>query len=296
MLVVAGASAVIAAVGGAAIAGAFGDPDHGRPRVGSATAAHGTHRPRTVLVLTQTYGYRHASIPAAAAAIRQLGSADHRLRFVFLPGAQSLTPSRLRSAAAVMFLLTTGELPLSPSGKRDLLAFVHGGGALIGFHSATDTFHGWPAYIRLIGAEFATHAPPSTQRIIIEDRHNPATRLLPARFAIHEEFYEFRHDPRPRGPAGCRTVDSAAATEAVSGNTEAKVAAARSRTRLCVLARLDTGSGGPDRPLVWCRRDGGGRVFYDALGHFDQTWRDSRQLDLARGGIDWAVGLAPGRC
>jgi type 1 glutamine amidotransferase len=37
-------------------------------------------------------------------------------------------------------------------------------------------------------------------------------------------------------------------------------------------------------------------VFYDALGHFNQTWQDSRQLKLALGGIEWAAGLAGGRC
>ena len=162
-----------------------------------------------------------------------------------------------------MFLLTTGELPLSRAGKQHLLAFVRRGGALVGFHSATDTFHHWPAYIALIGAEFIHHPPPSTQRVIVEDRSNPATSRLPASFEIHEEFYEFKHDPRPH---------------------------------VHVLARLDTGSGGPDRPLVWCRRAGRGRVFYDALGHFGQTWRDPRQLDLALGGIEWAAGLASAHC
>jgi type 1 glutamine amidotransferase len=53
---------------------------------------------------------------------------------------------------------------------------------------------------------------------------------------------------------------------------------------------------GPDRPLIWCRRADRGRRFYDALGHFDQTWSDPRQLDIVRGGIDWAVGLVPARC
>jgi type 1 glutamine amidotransferase len=163
----------------------------------------------------------------------------------------------------VLFLLTTGELPLSDARKRDLLAFVRDGGALIGFHSATDTFHHWPAYIAMIGAEFRHHPLAGVGEVIVDDRGDPATRLLPARFQIHEEFYEFASDPRPRTH---------------------------------VLARLDTGPGGPDRPLVWCRREGRGRVFYDALGHFGQTWRDSRQLDIARGGIEWAVGLAPARC
>ena len=215
-------------------------------------------RPRRILVLTQTLGYHHASIPAAMAALRRLASADRRLALTFLPGAGSLTRAALRGASAVVFLLTTGDLPLSLSGMSALVSFVHSGGGLIGFHSATDTFHHWEGYIDLIGAEFSHHPLPSTQRIVVEDRRNPATETLPASLQIHEEFYVFKHDPRPR---------------------------------VHVLARLDTGPSGPDRPLVWCRRAGRGRVFYDALGHFIQTWSDPRQLALAAGGIDWAAGL-----
>jgi type 1 glutamine amidotransferase len=181
----------------------------------------------------------------------------------FLPGARSLTAQQLRGASAVVFLLTSGELPISAAGKRALMAFVRAGGGLVGFHSAADTFHHWPGFIDLIGAEFSHHPAPSTQRIIVEDRRNPATRALPASFAIHEEFYVFKRDPRPR---------------------------------VHVLARLDTDPSGPDRPLVWCRRVGRGRVFYDALGHFIQTWQDPRQLGLVRGGLEWASGLAAARC
>jgi uncharacterized protein len=247
-----------AAVAGAGLAGAFGEATHAPPRPHEATAGA-----KKILVLTQTLGYRHASIPVAMDALRRLERADGRLHFEFLPGAQALTANRLRRAAAVLFLLTTGELPLSDAGKRDLVAFVHRGGALIGFHSATDTFHHWPGYIAMIGAEFRQHQVPSTSAVVVEDRGSPATRLLPARFRIHEEFYEFATDPRPRTH---------------------------------VLARLDTGYRGPDRPLIWCRRDGNGRVFYDALGHFGQTWRDRRQLDIVLGGIRWAVGLTYGHC
>jgi type 1 glutamine amidotransferase len=218
---------------------------------------------RRILVLTQTLGYRHASIPMAAAALRGLERVDRRLDFEFLPGAQALTAERLRGATAVLFLLTTGELPLSDAGKSELVALVREGGALIGFHSATDTFHQWQAYKAMIGAEFQGHPLPSTSDVIVEDRSNPATRRLPGRFQIHEEFYDFAIDPRPRTH---------------------------------VLARLDTGPRGPDRPLVWCRREGRGRVFYDALGHFSQTWRDDRQLDMALGGIEWAAGLVRARC
>ena len=212
----------------------------------------------TVLVLTQTLGYHHASIPWAVKALRRIAARDGRYRVVFLPGAASLTRTALKRAAAVVFLLTSGELPLSRSGKRALIAYVRHGGGLVGFHSATDTFHHWPGYIALIGGEFSHHPVPSTERLVVEDRVAPMTRALPKSFSIHEEFYVFTHDPRPH---------------------------------VHVLVRLDTPHDRPDRPLVWCRRTGRGRVFYDALGHFPQTWSDSRQVVLVSRGLAWAAGL-----
>jgi type 1 glutamine amidotransferase len=211
---------------------------------------------RTVLVLTQTLGYHHASIPAAEAALRRIAARDRRYRLTFLPSATQLTPQALAHASAVVFLLTAGTLPLTPTDKRALVAFVHRGGGLLGFHSATDTFHHWPAYIRLMGAEFSHHPHPSTQRVTVIDGSTPMTRALPKAFSIHEEFYVFSHDPL---------------------------------SRLHVLARLD---GRVDHPLVWCRRAERGRVFYDALGHFAQTWGNPLQIAMATGGIAWATGLA----
>jgi type 1 glutamine amidotransferase len=81
------------------------------------------------------------------------------------------------------------------------------------------------------------------------------TRALPKAFSVHEEFYVFSHDPLPR---------------------------------LHVLARLD---GQVHHPLVWCRRAERGRVSYDALGHFAETWRNPLQIAMATGGIAWATGL-----
>jgi type 1 glutamine amidotransferase len=227
-------------------------PGGSQPTTGSAP---GRTHVRTVLVLTQTLGYHHASIPAAKAALRRIAARDGRYRLVFLPSATKLTRDALAQASAVVFLLTTGTLPMTPVDKRALVAFVHRGGGLVGFHSATDTFHHWPAYIKMMGAEFNHHPSPSTQRVTVIDRTTPMTRALPKAFRIHEEFYVFSHDPL---------------------------------SRLHVLARLD---GLVHHPLVWCRRAERGRVFYDALGHFTQTWSNPLQIAMASGGVAWAVGL-----
>jgi type 1 glutamine amidotransferase len=226
----------------------------------STTASDAAGKP-DVLVLTETLGYHHASIPWAVAALKRIAARDGRYRLTFLPGASALAAA-LPGASAVVFLLTSGELPLDATGKRALLTFVRRGGGLVGFHSATDTFHHWPGFISLIGAEFSHHPLPSLQRLIVEDRRTPATSALPPSIALKEEFYVFRHDPR----AGAH-----------------------------ILVRLDTGLHGPDRPLVWCKHSGKGRVFYDVLGHFPQTWHDSRQIALASGGLAWAARVRAGR-
>src|ERR1700722_4988582 len=79
----------------------------GAPRAPSATAAQpatGHTRPRIVLVLTQTLGYHHASIPAAKAALGRIAARDGHYRLVFLPSATKLTPDAPGHASAGGFL------------------------------------------------------------------------------------------------------------------------------------------------------------------------------------------------
>ena len=152
-----------------------------------------------------------------------------------------------------MFANTTGELPLPD--RRALLRFVRRGGAFVGTHSASDTLHSWHAYARLLGGEFARHGSVQPGRLVVAPRPHPVTRGLPRTFSLTDEFYEFTAPP----PEGAR-----------------------------VLLRLDPGSVsdelGSDVPLVWARRYRRGRVFYDALGHSPETWRDPHfRLMMKRG-------------
>lgn len=228
----------------------------------AATAPAADGRPRLALVVTETAGFRHDSIEAAKTLLRELDRDASRYHVRFLGGARELSAGRLARAHGVVFLNTSGELPLRRRQKANLLAFVRSGKGFLGTHSASDTFHTWPEYIRLLGGEFEAHPFVGDGRVVVEDPSHPATRRLPASFLLREEFYFFRADPRC-----CAHV----------------------------LARLDVssfgGSAAEDRPLVWCRREGRGRVFYDALGHFSDTWRDERQRSMLAGGLVWILGL-----
>jgi uncharacterized protein len=196
-----------------------------------------------LLVVTETRGFVHDSIPAAKAMVASLG---YRTRF--LDGARQLTAARLRDAGAVVFLNTSGELHLDAAGRRRLLAYVRDGGAFVGAHAAADTFAGSPAFHRMLGADFLGHAParlaPPTRLDVVDTAF---TRVRS--FSIGDEFYRFR-----------------------------------ARAKRHVVLREHGGG-----PLAWWRRYGRGRVFYDALGHFPQTWSDPHQRGLMADGIRWAL-------
>jgi len=123
--------------------------------------------PAQVLVVSETRGFHHDSIPAAKAMIGSLG---YRTAYV---EARQLTVGRLRHARAIVFLNTSGELRLDAAGRRRLLAFVRGGGGFVGTHSAAATFQRWRAFRRMLGAEFLTHAPPGPGSVALG--HFPAT-------------------------------------------------------------------------------------------------------------------------
>jgi type 1 glutamine amidotransferase len=43
-------------------------------------------------------------------------------------------------------------------------------------------------------------------------------------------------------------------------------------------------------PLVWCHNYGGGRVFYSAIGHTDESWSEPYMTTLLTGALAWAAG------
>jgi type 1 glutamine amidotransferase len=63
-----------------------------------------------------------------------------------------------------------------------------------------------------------------------------------------------------------------------------------------VLLRADEtsyegGGMGADHPLAWCRERGpaAGRVFYTALGHACDAYRDPEFLAHLNGGLEWVA-------
>jgi len=231
-----------------------------------ALAAAAAAAPKKLLYITHSAGFVHGSIPTSQRVIDAIGRRSGAFDVTVSEDTGLLNADTLRDYDAVFFF-TSGELPLNEEQKAALLAFVRGGKGFGGAHSATDTFYQWPEYGELIGGYFDGHPWTQTASIDIEDPDHPATRGLGNGFRLREEYYQFR---------------------------------AFSRQQVRVLMTLDTGSvdlraegvnrSDEDFALAWCRPYGEGRVFYTALGHFDETWEDSRFQKSLEGALRWLVG------
>jgi type 1 glutamine amidotransferase len=220
-----------------------------------------------IVIVTHTTGFRHDSIPAAEATIEQLGRQSGLFTVTFCRTADDvrrmLTPAALSDAAAVVFASTTGNL-----GIPDLNAFltwIGSGRGFVGIHSATDTYHDAPAYLEMIGNEFDRHGEQTEIDAVVELPSHPAVSHLGGRYRVFDEIYRFVRNNRS------------------------------SVTPLLTLDRFPNdglaNAGQPgDLPIAWAKSHGSGRVFYTALGHKNELWRDTLFQQHVLGGIRYALG------
>jgi type 1 glutamine amidotransferase len=213
-------------------------------------------------MVTATAGFRHDAIPTARQVMGTLAAASGEFTVTMTEDLAALETASLAQFDVLCFALTSGELPLTPSQMAAVLAFIDRGGGFLGVHSATDTLYSWAPYGRLVGAYFKEHPWTQTGTVVVEDGSHPATAGLGPSFAINEEFYTFQENPR--------------------GSTH-------------VLLRLDAASVGAvgDYPLAWVQTIGQGRSYYNALGHFPETWQDVRFQRQLTGAIRWLARRAP---
>jgi uncharacterized protein (TIGR03437 family) len=221
---------------------------------------------KRILYITHSAGFRHDSIRTSIEALEQIGRQTGSFEITATEDLSQLNAATLAQYDAVFFF-TSGELAISDSQKQDLLDFVRSGKGFGGAHSATDTLYTWPAYGDLIGGVFDGHPWVQEVAIDVEDPAFPGMREAAPRFSIVEEIYQFREFSRDRV-----RVLMTLAPESVSLQAPG-------------VKRTDS-----DFALAWCRQYGQGRVFYTALGHFDETWRDPGFQTMLAGALRWLIG------
>ncbi|WP_242920215.1 ThuA domain-containing protein [Pontibacter liquoris] len=212
-----------------------------------------------ILVFSKTSGWHHTSIPAGNAALLKLG-AENGFLVDTTTNPAFFNEDTLKQYSAVVFLNTTGEV-LNNYQEADFERYIQAGGGFVGIHSATDTEYNWGWYGRLVGGYFNGH--PQIQEAVIKvvDKKNPATEHLPDTWKRTDEWYNFKQ-LNPDNKV-LLTIDE---------------------------STYQGGTNGANHPMAWYHDFDGGRAFYTALGHTDESYQDPLYLKHILGGIQYAIG------
>ena len=238
-------------------------------------ADENTTKPR-ILFVTQSAGYRHASVTRSAGelspaelAMRQL--ADRTELFHLFPTQDvkaDFTKKSLEKFDVVMFY-TTGNLPIS----NETLDYFFNvwlkrrGHGFVGFHSATDTYNDFEPYWDMIGGTFDGHPWNSSEKVTIavHDTSHPAARPFGDEFVIQDEIYWYKHW-QPKKVRVLMSLDM-------------------SKTQLKKPKHV---------PIAWVKLWGAGKVYYSNLGHNASTWSNEQFLQSTESAIRWVLNLDEG--
>jgi type 1 glutamine amidotransferase len=257
---------------------------------GCATSVTHGQTPKKALVVTATFGFTHSCIPMSEGVLTNISQKSGAFTIVdFIRSgpqpqnpdkekqkeliaawkegvkkemAEKMSPEGLKKYDIVIFDNTTGDLPV-PS-MDGLLSWITNGGAFAGIHAASDTFHGSPAFLQMLGGEFKQHGAQVKVECLNQDPEHPATKHLGPSYEVFDEIYQFKNFSRP-------TVHG-----------------------LLGLDKHPNNHTPGDYPVSWCKQIGKGKVFYTSLGHREDVWESDKYQQHVLGGIKWALGLEPG--
>ncbi len=270
--------------------------------------------PKRLLVITESRGFVHdvvrrpkdGSFCLVEQILTELGKANGFEVVCSQDSRKEINAENLKQFDAVFFY-TTGSLPLSDTQKADLISFVRNGKGFTGAHSATDTFYDWPEYGKLIGGYFDQHPWHQKVKVVVEDTQHPATRHLGKSFEITDEIYQFKTPYSRENLRVLMRLDFSVDRERivvngkeVTGNVEftfkdgeatLKVNGKDVRPRELRFEGRKGHRPDRDHALAWIQEYGKGRVFYTALGHRPEVWKDERFQKHLVGGLRYAMGL-----
>jgi type 1 glutamine amidotransferase len=233
-----------------------------------AIAYSGSSSAMRVLVFSkvQDGSYRHSSILNGIAAIREIG-ASKGWRVDDTIDARAFNSRNLTQYDVIVWNNTGGDV-LDDDERAAMEDFIHRGGGYVGLHmaaaGATELKWGW--YERLVGARFKQHpaGTPIANVVGASDR-SPSIRGLPDPWSHADEWYDWVEDPSTK-PA---------------------------MDMLLYVDEKSYGGGTAYHPVAWCHEFEGGRAFYTALGHTEESFKEENFRKHLAGGIEWASAHSP---
>ncbi|KAH9846220.1 class I glutamine amidotransferase-like protein [Lenzites betulinus] len=226
-----------------------------------------------ILIYSATRDFRHDSIPTAVDALVAHGPAAN-ITFDHTEDETWFTDDTLQQYDALLFLSNTGEV-LDEAGKAAFQKYLDLGGNFVGIHSASDCLRNTTFFQKELGAAFDYHPEIQNATVDVIGPSHPSTSMLPKAWAVTDEMYNFKSDPRAVGAVVVLSANESSYTDPGPRNFDQ----------------------GTPHPTAWLQEHGAGvesngtagRSFYTSLGHLNETWHDDLFMAHVLGGIQWTL-------
>ena len=216
-------------------------------------------RARKLLVIESLEGMSHNTIPLTNVMIQRMGEKTGAWTTVFSNDLNNLRYPKVKEFDAVFLNSIVGEFLPDPAMRADLVRYVNEGGGMGGIHGTPWASRNWDEFAEMIGAQSAPHRIENGV-LKVYDKENPIVRPFNYEdMPFREEYYRFED----------------------SGNGRLRW----DKVRVLLIVDLDekvpastdkpwTGYKRPDKvyPVAWIREYGKGRVFYNSMGHMNETF------------------------
>lgn len=215
----------------------------------------------SILVFSKTAGFRHESIESGKLAFLRLGNI-YNITVDTTEDDKKFTDENLKKYKAVVFLSTTGDI-LNNSQQAVFERFIRKGNGFVGIHAASDTEYEWAWFTSLVGGNFNGHPSVQTADLHVVNTEHPSTKMLPLVWQRSDEWYNFKN--------------------------------LNPKTKLLLKIDEKTYTGGDQgiektHPMSWYHDFDGGRAWYTALGHTNESFSEDLFLKHIVGGVKYAIG------
>ncbi len=219
------------------------------------------------LVFADAYDeWHYRNVPVARESLERMAEL-HFFEMTFVDRAKEFGEQTFADFDVIVFI-SANPTWLNVEKRAEFEAYIEAGGGIVGVHAASairDMPNPWPWWEDVIGSAFHGHPPKQTAVMNVEEPEFPACMHLNDHWLWTDEWYVFE-PPFPDHLNVVLTVDERTYTPSADNNM------------------------GDWHPIAWYHEFGAARVFYTAIGHITEAYRNEDFLQHIYGGMVWAAG------